>query len=121
MEDMPVKDAITLFSQSEKIKVGLIWASQMIEIVLNLKEEERAGAERIVHRLLNMIIHETGIGSRIVDINQWRDIQSFVEKAITMINSGVPEEAIYHLTKALSKTTNFGSKALSSLKKKRLM
>ncbi len=121
MEELEVKDAITLFSQSEKIKVGLIWASQMIEMALNLSQNERSGAERMIQNLLNMIIQEAGIGNRIMTTGEWQDIQSLVQRAITMVDSGVTEEAIYHLTRALSKTTNFGSMALSSLKERGLM
>jgi len=121
MEYLEPKEAIMLFSQSEKIKIGLIWASQMLELISNLTDEEKRGGERIIHSLLNMVVQEAGLGQRILKRKEWEEIHSSVQKAIIMIDSGVAGEAVYHLTRALSKTTNFGNLAMSSLRENNLL
>ena len=52
---MQTDQAIKAFSQSEKIKAGLIWATQIAEVYLALPESEKAGAERILKTLIGMI------------------------------------------------------------------
>ena len=49
---MQTADAITTFSQSEKIKAGLIWTTQVIEIYKTLPEGDKPGAEKIIRPLL---------------------------------------------------------------------
>ena len=44
---MQIRDAITTFSQSEKIKGGLIWTSQAVELFKALPEVDKPGAEKI--------------------------------------------------------------------------
>ena len=43
---MKVRDAIMAFSQSEKIKAGLIWVSQSLQFLKTLPEPEKRGAEK---------------------------------------------------------------------------
>ena len=51
---MHVNQAIIAFSQSEKLKSGIIWASQIIEMYIALSDSEKPGAERILIPLINM-------------------------------------------------------------------
>ena len=55
---MQVNQAIIAFSQSEKLKSGIIWASQIIEMYIALSESEKPGAERVLKTLINMIAAE---------------------------------------------------------------
>jgi hypothetical protein len=50
-----INEAILTFSQSEKIKAGLIWATQAVEIYKALSEADRPGAEKIIKALVDMI------------------------------------------------------------------
>ncbi|MBW2517478.1 MAG: hypothetical protein JRE88_11910, partial [Deltaproteobacteria bacterium] len=52
---MNTADAITTFSQGEKIKSGLIWASQAVELFKALPEADKPGAEKIIKSLVGMI------------------------------------------------------------------
>ncbi len=52
---MQIRDAITAFSQSEKIKAGLIWATQAIELYKALPEADKPGAEKIIRAIVDMI------------------------------------------------------------------
>jgi hypothetical protein len=118
---MEVKEAIMAFSQSEKIKAGLIWVSQTLEFLKGLPEGEKKGAEKVSHTLLHMIGHEVSLAKAVAGNNEWDEIEAFIDRAIIMVNSGVGEEATIHLTKALSKTTTIGHRAMSLLKEKNLL
>ena len=52
---MQVNQAIIAFSQSEKLKSGIIWANQIVEMHIALSEPEKPGAERVLNTLINMM------------------------------------------------------------------
>ena len=72
---MEINDAILAFSQSEKIKSSIIWASQAVEIFSSLSEEEKPGANKIIRAVISMIGHEipthSGPKSNRVLIQPW--------------------------------------------------
>ena len=116
-----VNKAIMAFSQSEKVKAGIIWASQSLNLLQGLPGAERKGAERIVTTLINMIIQEVKLAEAISGDERWKGIAPNIEKAVMMIDSGVGEEAINHLSKALSLVTNIGQQSMVFLKEKDLL
>ncbi|MFH1351521.1 MAG: hypothetical protein ABII26_11410 [Pseudomonadota bacterium] len=118
---MEINEAIMAFSQSEKIKAGLIWASQTLNLLQGLADMEKKGAEKIIHAVLNMIGHEVRLAKTVVGNEWWDEIETCIERALIMVNSGVGEEAVVHLSKALSKTTNVGQQSMSFLKEKGLL
>jgi hypothetical protein len=118
---MEINEAIMAFSQSEKIKAGAIWISQALELLQELPEGEKKGGEKMVNALLKMIVHEIKLAGSLARNERWDDIQPHIDRALTMVNSGVGEEAAIHLSKALSKTTNIGHHAMSFLKEKGML
>ena len=118
---MEVKEAIMAFSQSEKIKAGLIWVSQTLEFLKGLPEGEKKGAEKVSHTLLHMIGQEVSLAKAIAGKNEWGEIEALIDRAIIMVNSGVGQEATMHLTKALSITTTIGHRSMSLLKEQNLL
>ena len=115
---MEIDEAIMMFTQSEKIKAGIIWASQIIGMVQGLPDGEKKGGEKVVGAILNMIAHETKLAGNVVGGEGWDEIEAFIDKALVMVNSGVGHEAGVHLSKALSKATNFGQQSMSFLQEK---
>jgi flagellin-specific chaperone FliS len=118
---METNEAIMAFCQSEKIKAGLIWTSQTIELVLGLPEEQKKGAEKTVHVLLNMVSQEISLAKALARHEAWSEAEPHIEKALIMINSGVSHEAGIHLSKALSKITNIGQQSMSLLQERHLL
>jgi hypothetical protein len=113
--------AILAFSQSEKIKEGLIWATQILNMVEGLPEQERRGGERVANALINMIGHEVKLAEVVSGPEGWSEVESDIDKAILMINSGVIQEATIHLSRALSKVTTTGQRAMTFLKENELI
>jgi hypothetical protein len=118
---MKTSEAITAFSQSEKIKAGIIWVSQILELLQGTASEERKGAERIARMLLGMVAQEMALAKVLTGMEHWKDGEDHLEKAVVMVESGVPEEALLHLSRALSKVTNIAQESMSHLKKSGLL
>ena len=70
MVTMNTKEAILAFSQSEKIKSGIIWVTQALGVLSGLPEKNRKSAERIAHVFIGLS-HVTDIGQR--SMNELRD------------------------------------------------
>jgi hypothetical protein len=118
---MEINEAVMAFSQSEKIKVGLIWISQALQILGNLEEGEERGGRKIVSVILNMITHEIKLAKTTAPKAEWDEIEPYIDRTLTMIHSGVGHEAGMHLARALSKTTNVGQQSMSLLKSKGIL
>ena len=118
---MEVKEAVMAFSQSEKIKAGLIWVAQCLELLSGLPEAERKGGIRTIRALLGMVAHETALAKQVVGTDDWDDAESFLSKAITMMDSGVGVDAIPHVSKALSHVTNIGQQSMAFLRSEGLL
>jgi hypothetical protein len=115
---MEVQKIIITFSQSEKIKSGLIWVSQALQLLNGLQETEKRGAETVAKAILDMIVHEIQLGKNASGDVSWDVVLRHIDKAMVMINSGVAVEAVVHLTQGLSQVTSIGHRSMSFLKEK---
>ena len=118
---MKIRDAITTFSQSEKIKAGLIWTTQVIEMYKALPEADKTGAEKIIKALVDMIGSEILICRKSAPHELWAQVEKDIDTAMVMINSSVAHEAGYHLTQALTQVTTIGQRSMSILKDNELL
>lgn len=118
---MHENEAIKSFSQSEKIKSGLIWATQMAEMYTALPESDKPGAERMLKALVGMIGNEIHIAQKSAPNEFWLEAGKDVETALVMMTSGVVHELGYHLTQALSKVTTIGQQSMTFLIEKALL
>ena len=112
---MHVNQAIIAFSQSEKLKSGIIWANQIIEMVVALSESEKSGAEKVLKTLINMVATEILVAKKAAPHDAWLNVEKDINTAIVMLNSGVTHEAGYHLTQALTKVTTIGQQSMTLL------
>jgi len=118
---MEINEAVTTFSQSEKIKAGLIWTTQAIELYKSLPEGDKPGAEKIIKTIVSMIGSEIFICQKAAPNELWVEVEKNIDTAMVMINSSVAHEAGYHLTQALTKVTTIGQRSMSILKDKGLL
>lgn len=112
---METKEAIISFSQGEKVKSGLIWCSQAVQLIQNLSEEEQAGAMTLLHSLLNMVSNEAQLARSAGGDEAWLEAEKCLNTARVMINSGISEEATYHFTQALSQVNRISQRAMTYL------
>lgn len=118
---MQTNQSIKAFSQSEKLKAGLIWASQIVEAYAALAEADKPGAEKILKVLIGMIASEVHIAKKAAPHDIWPEAEKDINTALVMVNSGVAHDAGYHLTQALSKVTTVGQQSMSRLVEKGLL
>ena len=118
---MNTKSAIIAFSQSEKIKAGLIWASQTIEANMGIPEPEKRGSEKIISALLNMIAGEIHVVMKVAPHERWEMVTKHIETAGVMVNSNVAHDATFHLSKALSQVTSIGHESMTLLSENNLL
>jgi hypothetical protein len=118
---MNTDESIKAFSQSEKLKAGLIWASQIAEACSALAESEKPGAEKILKILIGMIASEIHVAQKAAPHAIWSEAEKDVHTAQVMLNSGAAHDVGYHLTQALSKITTVGQQSMSRLVEKKLL
>jgi len=118
---MNTKEAIMAFSQSEKIKSGIIWLSHTLELQGSLSAQETQGAEKIVKAVAGMVFQEIQLAKAVAGDEQWQDAEKSIDQALIMVNSGVGPESIMHLTQALSQVTSIGQRSMSFLQEQGLL
>ncbi len=118
---MDSKEAILAFSQSEKVKAGIIWVTQALEFLVRLPEKNRRSAERTAHVFIGLILNDVHLAGRVTTDPNWREVEKNIDLALVMLDSGVASEAGYHLTRALSCVTDIGQRSMSYLKKEGLL
>ena len=112
---MNIKAAVTEFSQSEKIKAGIIWATQSLNLLSGMPGPEKKGAESAIRTLIGMIGQEAHLARKATGDTIWMNTEKNIDMAMVMIDSGVPREAAFHLTRALGQVTSRAQRAMSVL------
>ncbi len=112
---MQTREAIISFSQSEKVKTGLIWCSQCLQLALNLPLEGQQGAIQMVRSLMTMIANESQLARQASKNDIWLEVDKNLNNARVMLDSKVEQEATYHLTQALSQVNRIGQQAMTEL------
>ena len=118
---MDTKKAIMAFSQSEKIKSGIIWLSHALELLGSLPASETQGGQKIVRALTDMVFQEIQLAKNVAGDEKWNDAEKSIDQATIMIDSGVGPESITHLTQALSQVTSIGQRSMSFLQDQGLL
>lgn len=118
---METKEAIISFSQSEKVKTGLIWCSQCVHMSENLDEAGQRGAVQLIRSLVAMISNEVQLARQSGNDDIWLEVEKILHTARVMIDSGVSGEATHHLTQALSQVNRIGQRAMTHLIEKGLL
>ncbi len=111
-----VKQAISAYTQSEKVKSGLIWVSQLADQVAVMEAPCRQKGLMLLKTLAHMVADESDLAGRITGDKRWHEIGKMINMALVMINSGVPQETGFHLTRALTQVTRIGGQAAAVLK-----
>jgi len=113
-----IKQAVAAYAQSEKVKSGLIWISQISEQVAAMEGPGRQPAMGLLKTLAHMVADEVDLTARVTRDQGWRKISEKIHLALVMINSGVPQETGFHLTRAISHVTRIGGQAARLLQRR---
>jgi hypothetical protein len=115
MPEMETKQAIISLSQGEKVKSGLIWCNQCVQLAQSLPPSEKTGAVKVIQALVNMIANEAQLARQVGKDPIWLEVDKSLGTARVMIESGVLEEATYHFTQTLSQVNRISQKAMTFL------
>ena len=115
------RQAVAAFSLCEKIKSGLIWTTACAQQAAAQEGLARQGAMALVESLLGMVMGETLCAHRLTGDPAWDEVVRAMDKAMVMIRSGIPQEAVYHLPRALSLVTGIAQRAGEQLKARELL
>ena len=118
---MHTREAILSFSQSEKIKAGIIWLSQALALLNGLPEKNRKSAEKVAHVFLSSLLRDVHLSAKLSGDEAWRDAEKNIDLALVMLDSGVAKESTYHITRALGSVTTIGQRAMTYLKDEGLL
>jgi hypothetical protein len=118
---MDTRQAIISFSQSEKVKAGLIWCSQCLQLGLHAPSEGRQSAIQVVRSLMSMIAGEAQLARQAAGGDVWLEVGKCLNTARAMLDSRVEQEATYHLTQALSQVNRIGQQAMTALMEQGLL
>ncbi|MBT8340606.1 MAG: hypothetical protein HKP58_04210 [Desulfatitalea sp.] len=118
---MENRSAIISFSQSEKVKSGLIWCTQSTHLLQNLPHEQRRGALLLLQALIAMISTEVQTARQASGDSAWLEVDKCILSAKVMVDSGVAEACDFHFTQALSRVNTIGQKAMAHLVAQGLM
>ncbi len=118
---MEIQDAIIAFSQSEKIKSGMIWLSQTVQMLDALTPPEKMGGEKVIKTIIYMLVNEIQLARKLAPEEDWQEAEKHLHLAVVMVNSRVVQESVFHLTRALAQVTNIGNRSMSVLIEKGLI
>jgi hypothetical protein len=68
-----------------------------------------------------LVAGESDLAGKITGDQRWDEIGKMISMALVMIDSGVPQETTFHLTKALTRVTRIGGQAAGILKENELL
>jgi hypothetical protein len=110
------KAAVIGFSQGEKIKSGLIWITQAVDLIHGLEPPARRGAQTIIQAFMEMVVAEIALAARVTEDPAWGEAAHNMDMALTMFRSGVPMESAFHITRTLTHVTAIAGRSMAHLK-----
>ncbi|MFO7964938.1 MAG: hypothetical protein R6U50_13525 [Desulfobacterales bacterium] len=118
---MEIKNAVTALIQSDKIKSGIIWTIQLVNMLSDTGQNEKPGAKNMIRTLIGMIGHESVLARRMTRDGAWTEVEKDIDMALVMIDSGVFQEAGFHLGRALRQATGIAGRNMSFLVEKGIL
>ena len=112
---MNTRSTILAYSHSEKLKTGLLWANQLVDMYIGQPEDLQSGSSALIRVVVSMISNEIHLAKQLAPDEQWEAVAKHVNLGLVMIDSGVVAEASFHLTKALSHVTTIGQRSMQQL------
>ena len=92
-----------------------------VTLSAGLHQAQRSGAERVLEMLVEALCSEAVLALNTTGDKTWLDVEKDLNTAAVMARSGVPAEVPFHLTRALSRVTGIGNRAMAKLKEKQLL
>lgn len=109
------------FQYAERIKSELIIATNLLDAINKLKNNELVGAEKLMSSFLHALQGEIRIAHNVLQIQNFKEASGRVAKAAESVSSHEYLEATKHISEAISRITTGGQQATQLLKEKGLL
>ncbi|MEM3700663.1 MAG: hypothetical protein QXL57_07350 [Candidatus Bathyarchaeia archaeon] len=116
-----IKKTIIAFHYAEKIKSNLIITASLLEVLGSMKNEEIAGAEKLLLAYLNALIHEVNIAANASGVEGFQNVNAKLNEIVNHIKEHSYVNLMPLVSEAISITTTNGNQAAEILKKKNLI
>jgi flagellin-specific chaperone FliS len=115
------KKAIIVFHYAEKIKSNLIITANLLEVLNSMKNEEIAGAEKLLFAYVNALIQEVNIAANASGVEGFQKVNVKLEEIINHVKRHNYANGMALVSEAISIATTNGNKAAEALKEKNLI
>jgi hypothetical protein len=116
-----IKKAIIVFHYAEKIKSNLIITANLLEVLKDMKNDDVAGAEKLLMAYLNALIQEVNIAANASGVEGFQNVNAKLMEIINHIKQHNYANIMALVSEAISLTTTSGNKAAETLKEKNLI
>lgn len=116
-----VKKAIIVFHYAEKIKSNLILTTSLLEVLSNMRDEEIAGAEKLLVAYFKALVQEVNIAANASGVSGFQNVSAKLEEAIEQIKEHNYTNMMKLVSEAISIATTNGNKAAEILKENNLI
>lgn len=116
-----IKKAIIVFHYAEKIKSNLIITANLLEVLRDMKNDDVAGAEKLLMAYLDALIQEVNIAANASGVEGFQNVNAKLMEIMNNIKQHSYANVIALVSEAISITTTHGNKAAETLKEKNLI
>lgn len=116
-----IKKAIIVFHYAEKIKSNLIITANLLEVLKDMKNDDVAGAEKLLTAYVNALIQEVNIAANASGVEGFQNVNAKLMEIINHIKQHNYANIMALVSEAISLTTTSGNKAAETLKEKNLI
>ena len=115
MNSKELKRHILGFMYAERLKSALIITGQLLDVLSDLAEEERAGGVKMFGAFVRGVGSEMRLAANVMSEPDWDGLSGYLNLMEGYARLGQMEAARDELSRTLSRVTTLGAHAMSSL------
>ncbi len=118
---MTEKEAILGFMMGERMKAGLITASQLAMVIEELTGSEKEGANKVFSTFLMSLYRDIGLAHKVSPQEEWAMIRQQLDSGLVMVDSNVSHGSMDNFSRAISHAATISHRTMSFLQEKGLL
>jgi hypothetical protein len=121
MRGAGARENILDFMYAERLKSSLMITGQLLDVIVDLKEGERAGGLKMFSFFVKGVSSEARIAANVMEDSDWHGLSGQLNLVEGYARLGQIEAGQEELSHTLSRVTTLGGRAMTSLKKEGLL
>ena len=118
---MDLSTAVKSYQFGERAKAGLIMASQLCQALTGFSAQERSGGRRMLILTMETIRSDLQFALRSTGQSEFQKATNSLNEAISLLESGQPEQASEKIAAAISASTTSAQEAWQVLSEHELL